>query len=244
MKNRFPFRLLLALLIILASAAVIYIIQRNFDIKFTNPFVKNEKTAASTIILKQVRDISRLNTIEFIYKSVFPYDLIDPDTDFRALTSRYRAGEKLSFHEIEMLSVFGISAQAGIDLLKADHSFAIITTRLKAGYDFPETLPADSVKVNPQNNTIEIKLPPVKITEVIIEDADSSDYDYPDLKISPEQWKTLTSILSKIVTDEAEERGILAEADERGREFFTRILLGSGFSEVVFSDYIKPSEAE
>ena len=250
MKNKFPFRLLLILLVILAFAAVLYIIQRNFDIKFTNPFVKKEQTVASTTILKQVRDISRLNTIEFIYKSVFPYDLIDPDTDFRALVAGYRAGEKLSLHEIEMLSVYGISSQAGIDLLNGNNSFAIITTKLKAGYDFPEILPAGSVRVDPQSNTIELKLPPVKITEVIIEDSDSSDYGYPDLNISPEQWKTLTSILSKIVADEAEERGILAEADKRGREFFTRVLLGSGFREVIFSDlrqvpdYNRPSEAE
>ena len=218
----------------LAASTLVILFQNGLELKITNPFVKTEQTVSSEAILKQVRDISRLNTIEFIYKTVFPYDLISENTDFNALVDRYRKGEKLSFTEIETLSVYGLAEQAGINLLKNDNSFAVVTVRLKAGYDFSDSLQEDTVLIDEQNRSITIQLPPVQITEVIIEDADSSIYDYPDLEVSPEQWKTLTSILSRKIKTKAEERGILEAAGVRGRTYIEQLLLSAGFQQVLF----------
>lgn len=228
-----PVRLILILLILIVVVVIIMLFQTGFEIKISNPFVKTEKTVSSEAVLKQVVDISRLSTIEYIYKTVFPYDLINPDADLAALVKKFKAGERLNFNEIEMLSIYGISSEAGIDLLKETFDFAVVTVRIKAGYDFPEKS-ENILTIDPESKIVSIKLPPVKITEVIIEDADSSVYNYPDLNINPEQWKTLTSILSRVVKDKAEKKGILQAADIRGQNFIEQLLLNAGYPEIVF----------
>ncbi len=101
-----------------------------------------------------------------------------------------------------MLAILGIASEAGINLLDDNYSFAVITARIKAGFDFSGTVledpdfdpeaTAESVIIDAETGIIRLKLPAAIITEVIIEDADSSNYEYPDLDISPEKWKTLT----------------------------------------------------
>ena len=235
MKFKKTLKPVIILILIIAAFAALYFAADKFNFTIPNPFVKKENLTSSSAVLKQIEDLSRLNYIEFIYKTVFLFNLIDPGADFKKLVEEYRAGKKLSFKEIELLSVYGISAEAGIDLLNDKYSFAVITARIKAGYNFPDRLPADSVSVDENDNSIHVILPPVQITEIIIEDADSSVYNYPDLKVSPEQWKTLTSLISKLVESEAESRGILEKADLRGKETIRQLLLSAGFSQVSFA---------
>ena len=231
--RRVPIRHILVLLIMIAALIISINLQKGINFKISNPFVKTERTASSEAVLKQVADISRLNTIEYIYKIVFPYDLINTDVDLAALVKRYKAGELLNFKEIEMLSIYGISYEAGIDLLKETFDFAVVTARIKAGYDFKDST-EDILTISQDGRVVSIKLPPVKITAIIIEDADSTVYDYPDLNVSPDQWKTLTSIISDMVTAKAEEKGILHAADVRGRNFIEQLLINAGYSEVKF----------
>ena len=223
---------------------VIDLVSKKFDLVFLsrdglqlnipNPFVRTEKTASSSVILKQVNDISRLNTIEFIYKTVFPHDLVSPDTDWKFLAGRLRSGKPLNSSELEQVAVFGIAAEAGIDLQNERYTFAVITARITAGFDISDDSFENTLFITEEENTIRIKMPPVTITDILIEDADSSSYDYPDLEISPEQWKTLTAILSRKLKSEAETRGILRLAEERGRNFIEQLLISAGYSEVIF----------
>jgi hypothetical protein len=235
--SKVPFRLILILLILAAAAAVILSADRLFDFTFSNPFVRKERTVSSSVILKQVKDIGKLNTVEFIYKTVFPFDLVQPDTDWNYLVESFSSGKKLNFNEIEMLSILGISLDAGIDLLSESYSFIVITARITAGFEFSETNfenADDVIFIDVEKNSIKIKLPPVTITDIVIEDEDSSSYGYPDLDISPEKWKTLTSILSRMLKTEAEERNITGIAQERGEEFIRKLLTSAGYSSVEF----------
>lgn len=166
-----PVRMILILFILIAVAIIIFLFQRGFELGIPNPFVRNEKITASSIVLKQVRNISRLNTIEFIYKSVFPHDMIDSSIIPADLISRYKRHENLSLSELETLSLLGIAAEAGINTNRND--FAVVTIRIKAGFNFEEPLSENSIIIDSDNNSIMIKLPAARITEVIIDDADS-----------------------------------------------------------------------
>jgi hypothetical protein len=236
MKIKGSFRPILILILLVAAAAVLYFAAEKFDIHIANPFYKKEEIRSSSTLLKQIENLSRLNSIEFIYKTVFPYDLIEPDSDFKRIIEEYKSGKKLDFKEVELLSVYGISAEAGIDLLNDDYSFAVITARIKAGFNFPDTIPEDSITINREDDSIIVRMPPVQITEVIIEDADSSVYKYPDLNISPEQWKTLTSMISRLVREEAVKKGILQQAEKRGKNLIRELLLSAGFNQVSFDE--------
>ena len=233
-KKRRPGIRSILLLILLIVAAVIFILfQTGFELNIPNPFVKTTRSSASSIVLKQMRDLSRLNTIEFIYKSVFPHDLINSDIDMANLIRRYNNHERLSFEEIEMLSIYGITTEAGID--PGGTSFAVITVRIKAGFNFENGFSEEQILINPDTGSITLPLPKAEITEIIIEDDKSSLYEYPDLDVSPEQWKTLSSLLTAAAKKEAVERGILTEAEERGRQTIRRLLLNSGYKTVEFS---------
>ncbi|MDC7226438.1 MAG: DUF4230 domain-containing protein [Spirochaetales bacterium] len=235
-KKSFPTRLLLTLLILIAVAVIIVLIQHGPEDGILGFFAGNGKTASSTLVLQQVRNISRLNTIEFIYKSVFPYDLIKNEAEPADIFRRFKAGERLNAEEIKTMTVYGIAIDAGIDIGVGSTSFAVISVRITAGYDFPENLSDDMISINETENVVHVKLPPVRVTEIIIDDADSSVYDYPDLNVSPEQWRVLTSIMSDAAEEEALRRGILLEAEKRGKYFIERMLLSSGYSSVVFSE--------
>lgn len=230
--RRFPLRMFLLLLILIAAGSLILMF-KSFDFNISEIFYKTEKTASSTAILKQIKDISRLNSVEFIYKTVFPWDLIDRDVDLSKTIKKYRAGEKINFKEAEALAVYGIAGEAGIDLLSDTYKFAVISTQVKAGWELSESS-EDMIFIDKESNTIKIKMPRAEVTEIIIDDSDSSTYDYPDLDVSPEQWRTLTAILSRKVKTEAEQRQIIELAEKRGQEFIRRMLKNSGFSEVIF----------
>ena len=233
-KRPFNLRVILLLLLLLAAAAIVILNQTGFEINIPNPFVKNTQVSASSVALKQIREINRLNTIEFVYKAVFPHDLLDPEIDTADLLRRYNNHEKLSFREIEMLSLYGITTRAGI--VPGGTSFAVITVRIKAGFNFDENMSADQILIDEENKAITVPLPEAVITEVIIEDTESSLYEYPDLDVSPEEWKTLSSILSTAAKKEAVRLGVLTEAEERGRQMIGSLLSGSGYNSVVFSD--------
>ena len=226
--------MLLLFLIIAAAGTVIYMSQDILDFNIPNPFYRKTVTAGSTAVLEQVRDISRLNTIEFIYKIVFPHDLVDPDTDWNAIARQLGSGKKLSFDEIEKVSVFAIAADAGIDLQKDRYSFAVVSARITAGFELEGWDPDEEVILDSENKTAVVNLPEAVITDIVIDDEDSTNYRYPDLNVSPNQWKALTAIISGKLRREAEERGILRLAEERGRDFIEQLLLSSGFRSVEF----------
>ena len=81
-----------------------------------------------------------------------------------------------------------------------------------------------------------MRLPPAVITDVIMEDADTTTYTYPDIEIGPEGWKKLTSFVKVRIEEEAISGEVLSLAEENGKEFLRRIFSDSGYSSITFSE--------
>ena len=78
------------------------------DFSFGLPFTFNEKITSSEILLKEINNVGTLSTIEYIYKSVFPFDFIKEDTDWWDIVRRRAFGASLSEDELEYLQLYDL----------------------------------------------------------------------------------------------------------------------------------------
>ncbi len=255
----FPVLLILALvagvLLLLPSIGIPNLGLRNLL------FRERSREYAQSLLL-EVRDIAQFSTVEYVYRTVFPFDFLPADLRAREESLRridrnrfYRPDAVLSGAERRYLQTLELCEEIGLPV--NGYRFIVITARIRAGFDLqglagdrsgvPE--PADiarSVRIDEESGrrTIRIVLPEPSITEVIVEDADSTRYGYPDLALSPEQWKRLSSFVVEHLRDRVIQEGILETARERGELFIRSFLEKSGFQRVEFPDRLPPAESD
>ena len=243
-KKRRRGRLRLRLIIIVAIlAAVGFLLTADplFNLDFG--ILRTEHTATSVAVLTEVRDVFALNTIEFIYKTVFPHDFIADDVDWGRLLQKQREGIFLSETDRANLEVYDLCRKIDISLWHENYDFVVVTSIVKGGFDLSDTVYQDPEKYPDrisravsidEDNTVNLLLPDPVITEFIIEDSSSTTYTYPDLDIEPEKWKLLTDFVRGRVEGIVRNEGILDLARERGEIFIERMLKDAGYRNVVF----------
>ena len=137
-------------------------------------------------------------------------------------------------HGGKLIGVF--RGQLEFALLAADRRVppVVFQAQLLIGA-FGEDLAEQYVEIDPSGG-VTMKLPPAVITDVIMEDADTATYQYPDLEIGPEGWKKLTSFVKVRLQEEAISGEVLSLAKENGKQFLHRIFTDSGYSSIKFSE--------
>ncbi len=199
-----------------------------------NFHVLSEKTVTqSETILTGIKEIAAFSTVEYVYKSVFPFDFYDESTNWDALLKKEANGEKISAKEQDELLLFNLCRSVGIYLNHHNYQFIVITSLIKAGLTSVETLVKDDISIN--RNEVSIHLPAPAITEFIIEDPDSSSYNYPDMNIDPLHWMKITRYVKDKIISQVLAKGILSEADTRLKEFISSIIQEAGYNSVVFT---------
>ncbi len=236
------------LFILLASIIAVLLIVFFFvsDLVFDLGFgiIRETEFSSSVATLTQVRTVLSLNTVEVVRKIVFPYDFVPAEIDW-ALFLRGAEGRELSPLETEYLETYRICREIGINLASKRREFVVITAIIKAGFDLSnpvfhspeqagEELAAEYIRTDALNG-VTVILPRAVITDLIIEDADTTNYSYPDIEIGPENWKTLTSFVRERIENEVVSGDVLDLATENGKQFLERLLLDSGYSSVTFS---------
>ncbi len=252
LKPKTLFIVIPVLLLLISGALFIVTAKPFFGIDLGINPVKRERTAVSVSVLTEVRDIMSLNTVEFVYKSVFPHDFLPSDIRWDSILYKDQTGQPLLPEEAEYVSIYRLCRKIGIDLRQNNYDFVVVTGIIKAGYDFSDT-PYSSAggtsidESNPEYKRLKeyvsfsedgsrllLKLPQPEIVSFIIEDSTSEDYAYPDISIDPEQWKVLSTFVTEKVRGRVLEEGILRLARKKGEAFITRIMRDAGFQEVVF----------
>jgi len=230
------------ILIILIALFLVFS-KRLFNIDLGISLFSDSERTTSVAVLRDVREICSFNTIEYIYKIVFPLDFLPEDVAREVLADKQRKGVTLNPAEMVYLEVYDLCREIGIDTASKRGDFVVVTSVVKGGYDFTGTVFEDpesavnlndTVRINKEENSLVIRLPDPVIADCIIEDATSENYPYPDIAINPEGWKKLTSFLSEKIKELVIEDGILVRADEKGKEFLERFFLDAGFSKVIF----------
>jgi hypothetical protein len=219
-----------------------------------------EKTVSdSEIILKEMRDIFQFQTVEFIRKVVFPHDFIPSGISLASLMETLREGEGsietlLSDDKLQYLAVYDMAQKIGIDIEAEPFEFLVASVTIRAGFKLSGTalasdsLPDDSelaewIKIETKKTaresedpvkTIRIKLPPIAITDIIIEDDTSETYNYPDIDLSPEQWRELSAYIAGELRGKVLEEGVLEHAEKNAIEFIGNFLKTAGYDKVIF----------
>ncbi len=195
--------------------------------------LSSKKTVSeSESILTDIRKIFMFSTVEYVYKSVFPFDFYDEGTNWYTLLNKRNRGKNLTSGERDALSLYDICSSAGISLTGKNYQFLVVTSLIKAGLPSPQSITQDSISIEGKNITVH--LPKPAITAFIIEDPDSSTYQYPDMDVDPLHWKMIARYVKIHVEKEVLDKGILNEADSRLKNFISSFLHEAGFRSVTF----------
>ena len=202
----------------------------------------DRRSAVSDVVAVAERSLARLNTIEAIYKVVFPYDFLPNDVDFERLETDLTSGRALSADEVGYAEVFSICSEAGIDFKPKRSEFVVITAIAKIGFDLDSFSRGSRNVVNGKvgpvsvrsDETLVVALPEAIITELIIDDAASDTYAYPDIGLSPEEWKRVSSFVSKRIQVQISQTAVMQEAEDAGRRFLEYFFRESGYKSHIF----------
>ena len=233
LKKAFMKKIIILLILILVLIAGFIVVENVFPgFRLSIPFVYNKKSSSSEIILREINKVSTLSTVEYIYKSVFPFDFFDKDTDWRMLLSKRTKEEKLTESDIENLWIFDECRSIGINLIYPTYDFVVITSIVEAGMNLGESFDPQDIKT--EGKTVTLRMPRTIITNFTIEDSDSSTYKYPDLNVDPFNWKKITNYVEEKIQIRVVEDGVLKTAEKRGRDFIESVLIESGWEKVIF----------
>lgn len=231
------------LLIILIGMVLILLDEPIFDIHIGSGLTKREKTAISVSVLTEVRKIFTFNTMEVVYKSVFPHDFLADDVDWDRLAVKTAKNSPLTLKETEQWYIYNLCRDIGINPEKEIFDFVVITSIIKIGYSLednaypdPETIASIDrfVRFSEDRTRLFLKLPESEIAEFIIEDSSSETYGYPDVDIQPEKWRELSVFVSQKMRERIREEGMLEKADEKGKDIIEKMMHDAGFKEIVF----------
>ncbi len=247
---------LLILLIVITAAGQSLLPRFGIDLKI--PFTRHEKISESDILLTRIRPLLNLNTVEYTYKSVFPYDFIPEGVDILRAYQRFIQGKEVTTDEKKAAELYRLCADAGIRVWSRDYAFVVITTHVKGGYDlkrdkWPGGKPPGSaensdsqgstdapgstdsaIQTNPVLGTVSILLPPPRITDFVLRDETSSRYRYPDIEVDAEEWKMISEYVETHIRERVLAEGILERTDRNMRGVITKVLRENGWEKVTF----------
>lgn len=244
-RGGFSLKYLVWLLVILIVLGIAFLIAAKpvFNIDLREKFTRSEVTTGTASILSKMEDLFLFQSVEYVYKTVFPYDFVSADYDWRKLLDKELFGDELSKKERENLALYRFCEDIGISLLKRNIQFVVVTTVVRGGFDLEGTPFADPegypdpenyIKIDEEAGILYLRLPPPIITDIEIEDMNSATYPYPDIDISPENYKRLVEFISMGIEERVLTEGILELAKQRGTAFIEAILLETGLEEIVF----------
>ena len=229
MRRIVTIALLILILLLLLAGGILLLRLDPFGWDFS--LVRRETISVRESILMEARAIYRIDTVELVHKSVFPYDFIPAEPDWRLLFYAEQT-RRLSDEEADLLAFYHFCRELGIDLASRNPGFAVVTVVARAGFDFTD-FPLESRLVLKESG-IEISLPEPGITNLVIRDSGSGEYPYPGLEISPENWKRLTEYVAQNMDEVLAETLLLERARQRGEELFRRLVEARGFETVLF----------
>ncbi len=249
-------------LLVLGAAALVLLtdITGTLPIDIGLRLTTRKQTSVSIGILEEIRDIYTFHTVEYIHRTVFPYDLLPQDVNIDALLRKVRraredtVAEALTTEEFSYLRSYNLAQELGIGTDQNDGEFLVVTVVVRAGFDLEGTVFADrgstdgegtgdigdAVQVEEVSGAgrsarrITVRLPETTITDIVVEDVVPADYPYPDVELAPEGWRAVADLVANGIRQETVDAGILDRARANGRRFVETLLEQAGFDEVRF----------
>jgi hypothetical protein len=228
--------LILVLLLVLSGGAVAL-----FTGVFGGPYIRladislvqRTTEAGHDAVLEQMRDISELQTVEYIYKLVFPHDFCIDGVSIPEILERSKSGgpaieDALSPEEYRYYQAYFLARDAGLQPLSGPYDFLVITAYVELGYRLDSLDAAELVQIIPGtdggDDRVRISLPPAEILQIRIEDPDSGNYPYPDLILDQANWGRIAAFARDHIAEIPEMDDVRGEARESLADFFATFL--------------------
>jgi hypothetical protein len=199
-------------LLVLALAAIILVLVRDVDRRGWFSLVGTEQQGGSVSTLEEIRELSRLETLSYVQRTVFPHDFLQPHltvTDIlRTLASSGTAAdEALTQEELTHLRAANLAQSLGLPTRSTDQDFVVVTTILIFGYDLEriaEELEELQVRAEkqrsrdpapPQPDGLVYTLPPPRLLTVMTENINRENYPFPPVYLDAGGWREVTTFV-------------------------------------------------
>ncbi|MFW5769157.1 MAG: hypothetical protein ACOCYA_03780, partial [Spirochaetota bacterium] len=116
-RIRVRFFLWLVLGVIILAAAFLFLAAPLLDLDLRNLVLRRTTESVSIAVLQETRDVLSFQTVEYVYKAVFPYDFVEPDYDWRGLLNKAATDTDLTEGELEHLEFYTFCRDLGFRLL-------------------------------------------------------------------------------------------------------------------------------
>ena len=206
---------------------------------------QTQKAVYSTLM--ETGETSLLQSAEYRMKILFPYDFMEDGdkVDWQVLQwyynndpDQYQMNSSPSFYPDQVLpgqwkyaSLYSLCRESGIDPANDGSFFIVISAAVRAGISFSsetmEIVPlTDESRAVPK---VRLVLPSPEITDIIIEDRNVQNNDFPEVPMTPDQWSRFIKVLSPRFRDLAIREGILEMAAESATRLLRDLFEGAGF---------------
>lgn len=194
-----------------------------------NPFQKTSLVNKSLESIKTVK-LSQFRSTSYSYKTLFPYDFIIGEPKWGSIL--YKNSKFLTDSDIINRKFYYKCKNIGIDLNKSSYFF-IIKINAIAGFDLESYIQYPIINANEINKRLILKSPVSKILSLEVVD-DLKENNYPDINITPGQWKDLITLILPDIKKEIINRGLLESSDKTNRIFLEKIFGSMGWEYIDF----------
>ncbi|MBU8912830.1 MAG: hypothetical protein KOO61_02325 [Spirochaetales bacterium] len=256
------FWILLAAILLIAVFVIFFTDLVGIDLAPFLPKVRlqsSETWSSSTVTLEAVRDLYAFNTVEYVHRSVFPYDYLPEDVSLTEILAKLRTAdstvkETLSANEYLYFQTYNLAVDIGMDL-SGRRDFVIVTVVVTAGFDLAGFRLAEPSEPDAADDAAEVASglrvetistpdgdilravvspPSPTITEIRVEDIVGEEYPYPDISIGADGWRRVAEFVEEQVMGMPEIADLLTIAGANGQDFVRDVLLRAGYGDVIF----------
>lgn len=228
-------------------------------------FFQRREKFSSREILTEIGDLSELQTVEYVYRMVFPHDFyaegLTLSAIFDQLAGRRGTPEEILTEEEQLyLRAHNLAAETGLATDPEGDDFVVLTARVRAGYSLssleglfavepleasppaatdaaaPGEPPTPLPDPPPEQARVFVRLPEATILELIIEDLGTGIYPYPEARVDAKEWRAISSFIGAAAEQRTTEEGILGDARGKTETFLNELLEQAGFADIRFDE--------
>lgn len=207
-------------LLVLALAVILLVLIRDADRHGWFTLLTTEQQGGSVSTLEEIRELSRLETLSYVQRTVFPHDFLQPHLTVTNLlrkiaSSGTTAAEALTPEELVHLRAANLAQSLALATRPGDQDFVVVTTVLILGYDLGRIAEElqdlhlqaesgdtrDSTTAPPRGPVY--TLPPPHLLTVMTENINRENYPFPPVFLDAGGWRAVTTFVEDHVVHTA-----------------------------------------
>lgn len=194
-----------------------------------NPFQKTSLIVKSMESIKNVR-AGQLRTTSYSYKTLFPYDFIIGEPNWGSVL--YKNSKYLREEDIINKKFYFECKNIGIDLSKRSNFF-MIKVNATAGFNMEEYIEDPVINANEVNRRLILQNPKsILLSLEVVDDLKKSNY--PDIDLTPGEWRDLISLILPEIEKKILNRGLLEASEKSNRIFLEKLFRSTGWEHIEF----------